>query len=356
MPRTRSNATSNVIASGRRFGVEIEFVGISIEQAITALENAGIPVNRRLSYGYNHTNQAEAWKVVTDASVAGGAELVSPILSGSEGIEAARKAAEAIDAAGATANRTCGLHVHVSADGLTARDIGNLARRYAKFEEDIDLIMPRSRRGNSNRYCQSFKSWYDSSAVVRAFERAESVRSACGVQYDRFKKLNLTAYARHNTVEFRQHSGTVNANKITNWIKFCVNFVETSKVTQRRGRTASGARGSKQLANMHKIVRCLRAAGYVGATPERLCTETGLTASSLNVYVSKLRTVYGFRIRKHRNGGFVLVRDCALPALAVEDINALDTNGNADVRGDSAFRGLPQNVVNFYNERREDLA
>ena len=37
--------------------------------------------------------------------------------------------------------------------------------------------------------------------------------------------VNLASYARHGTIEFRQHSGSTNANKICNWITFCVHFV-----------------------------------------------------------------------------------------------------------------------------------
>jgi biotin operon repressor len=371
MPRRSSTAaTATNPISDRTFGIEIEFVGISIEQALRALENAGIPVNRRLSNGYNHT-RTDQWKIVTDSSVDincyGGGEVVSPILSGEAGIEQARKVAKALDNAGATANRACGLHVHVDGHDFTAPEVNNLAKRYALFEPEIDQIMPRSRRADSNRYCQSFKRWFESVYVSRRFDRATTIAEACGVQDDRFYKLNLCAFGRHGTFEFRQHSGTVNAGKIENWIRFCVNFVETSKAVSvgRRRNPASSTRGrnGKQLAAMHKIVNALRDAGFTGVTPERLMSLTGLSEGSVNVYISKLRTVYGFSIRKRRNRGFVLDRNGELPALAGSaSVNTRDTAVSrlagtvAAVANDSAFRGLPQSVVNFYNERREDLA
>jgi biotin operon repressor len=371
MPRTRSTTSAaTATISDRTFGIEIEFVGISIEQALTALENAGIPVNRRLSNGYNHT-RTDQWKIVTDSSVDydgyNGGEVVSPILSGEAGLEQARKVAKALDNAGATANRACGLHVHVDGRDFTAPEVNNLAKRYALFEPEIDQIMPRSRRDNSNRYCQSFKRWFESVYVSRRFDRATTIAEACGVQDDRFMKLNLCAFGRHGTFEFRQHSGTVNAGKIENWIRFCVNFVETSKIVtsrrRRRGAVASTrGRNGSQLTNMHKIVNALRDADFMGVKHERLMTLTGLTESSVNVYISKLRTVYGFSIRKSRRRGFVLDRMGDLPQAPASSssVNTRDTAGSrlaaSAVANDSAFRGLPQSVVNFYNERREDLA
>jgi hypothetical protein len=37
---------------------------------------------------------------------------------------------------------------------------------------------------------------------------------------DRYRALNFNAYAKYGTVEVRQHQGTLNADKIINWIKF----------------------------------------------------------------------------------------------------------------------------------------
>jgi hypothetical protein len=46
---------------------------------------------------------------------------------------------------------------------------------------------------------------------------------------NRYHKLNTESYWRHNTVEFRQHSGTIEYEKISNWILFLARFVEFSK-------------------------------------------------------------------------------------------------------------------------------
>ena len=41
-----------------------------------------------------------------------------------------------------------------------------------------------------------------------------------GTICDRSHKVNLEAYSRHKTVEFRQHSGTTNFTKMRNWVLF----------------------------------------------------------------------------------------------------------------------------------------
>ena len=56
---------------------------------------------------------------------------------------------------GATANRSCGYHVHLDAADLTASDIRAIVTRYADHESEIDAFMPPSRRGNANTYCGS---------------------------------------------------------------------------------------------------------------------------------------------------------------------------------------------------------
>ena len=85
--------------------------------------------------------------------------------------------------------------------------------------------MPPSRRNNN--YCQSLRvdSWeskIDSARTLQDLENKITRRS-------RYFKLNSQSYWRHHTVEFRQHSGSVEFEKVKNWILFCARFVEFSK-------------------------------------------------------------------------------------------------------------------------------
>jgi hypothetical protein len=89
----------------RKFGVELEMAGITREQAVRALTLVGINVRDE---GYNHTTCGH-WKIVSDSSVQGGFEVVSPVLEGEAGLEQLRTVATALDDMGGNVNRSCRL-------------------------------------------------------------------------------------------------------------------------------------------------------------------------------------------------------------------------------------------------------
>lgn len=86
--------------------------------------------------------------------------------------------------------------------------------------------MPESRRYNNNSYCHSI-------ALALNADIVDKFKDDVFTAYrhyicTRYAKVNLESYVRHNTIEFRQHSGTTDAEKITNWVVFMVGFVEES--------------------------------------------------------------------------------------------------------------------------------
>ena len=44
----------------------------------------------------------------------------------------------------------------------------------------------------------------------------------------RYKTVNLACFSRYGTIEFRQHQGTHNGEKIVSWIKFVVALLDAS--------------------------------------------------------------------------------------------------------------------------------
>lgn len=204
----------------RTFGVELEIVGITRSQAIVALQSVGINVQDE---GYNHTTRSH-WKIVSDSSVQGGFELVSPILHGESGLTALATAATALDDAGATVNRSCGLHVHFDASALTVENVRTIVTRYATYESQIDAFMPLSRRADNNLYCHSLQEIVDDTD----FNQATTLQALAQAQVSRYYKVNLQSYLVHGTIEFRQHSGTVNAAKAVNWVRFLDAFISQS--------------------------------------------------------------------------------------------------------------------------------
>jgi hypothetical protein len=64
--------------------------------------------------------------------------------------------------------------------------------------------------------------------LVNELDLAQTIEKVAAIYPTRFRKLNTRAYSRHKTVEFRQHSGTIEAIKIVNWITFLHNLTTYS--------------------------------------------------------------------------------------------------------------------------------
>lgn len=207
----------------RKFGIEIEAYGVSRDRLRTALHNAGIDIE---SESYNHDTRNH-WKIVSDGSVRGenAFELVSPPLVGTEGLEQVKTVCRILESLNAQVNKTCGLHVHFDATNLTTRAWKNVFLNYGMFETEIDSIMPASRRGNVNTYCRSLanlnRTTIENGTNLRAI--SDSVFGS-----SRYYKVNCQSFWRHRTIEFRQHSGTVEYTKIYNWVMICAQLLDYS--------------------------------------------------------------------------------------------------------------------------------
>lgn len=201
----------------RRFGIEIEAYNCDKHHLARELREAGIDVAVE---GYNH-NTSTHWKLVTDASLNGNNtfELVSPILQGEAGLQELQKVCWVLEYCDVKVNNSCGLHIHMDAADFTIETWRNLAITYRRLEPVIDGFMPSTRRNNT--YCKRLSGISESR--IREAQNITQLRSAFG--NDRYHKLNLEAYSRHRTVEFRQHGGTTNFTKMENWIRFAANMI-----------------------------------------------------------------------------------------------------------------------------------
>lgn len=199
---------------GRTFGVELELIfpsGHNRGTITAALEAEGVT----------------GWRVKSDGSLSGGNgwEVVSPVLSGEQGIETVRKACRVLTRLGAKPNRSCGLHVHHGARDLTVAAVKALARTWHANQGIIDGLVSPSRRGaNSSYYCRPL-----SSTDLTRIESIRDLRSLS--RLDRYRSLNLASYGRHGTVEVRQHQGTCDAEKVVSWIRFGQALIDTA-ITQ----------------------------------------------------------------------------------------------------------------------------
>lgn len=199
-------------------GVEIECFGINKDRVMDSLGRRGVSA---INTGYSHEDSDTFYKLGYDGSISGenACEVVSPIL---KSLKSLKEVCDVINEAGAQVNRSCGLHVHFGADKFTPAQWQRIIVNYAAIEPVIDSFMPMSRRGNNNHYCRSI---VEVSHRVDAFANVTMSKIQDDFCYGRYFKVNVMAYDRHKTIEFRQHSGTTEFDKIKNWIDFLSAFL-----------------------------------------------------------------------------------------------------------------------------------
>ena len=224
----------------KRFGIEVEFTGDRYavgRHMQDELRGTGIDVEIE---GYNHVTRRH-WKIVSDATCGG--ELVSPPLSGDEMMRqlpivlAAMHSFPNVDYTASAQGHVrtgwtrpglsvnCGVHVHVSWDGMTADHVKNIVQRYSDHEQVIDSWMPESRRGNRNTWCATT----DRLATQVCSPRLTTLSRIASAASSRYHKVNVQPLNRYGTIEFRQHGATTDFTKLKNWMKFLGAFIDASR-------------------------------------------------------------------------------------------------------------------------------
>lgn len=232
--------------ANRTFGIEIEFKSarpsFEIAQALT---DAGIQTEAQ---SYNHAT-CQVWKIVSDASVRGGWELVSPPMTfTAESFAQIETVSRVLAGLGAKIDRECGLHVHHFAGDLTAGQVGKIVALYAKHESWIDAMMPVSRRGTNNVYTKSLNVLSTLAETVTAFAACKTRTDLENLLGNRYYKVNVHSYYRHKTLEFRHHSGTIEATKIINW-------VQITRALMEKGMTAKTVTVRNDTPNVDRFFR-----------------------------------------------------------------------------------------------------
>jgi len=374
----------------RSFGCEIELTGLDITQAADALRAAGIttwdstsrtmgpeineaarPVppypadrcqceNHRRMWAESHgapqrrtPTQDEinaAWRVVADGSVQGGCEVVSPILSGNAGLDTLRRVVRVLKAAGASVNNSCGFHVHVDARDLEGIEIINAVSRYARHESVIDGFMAPRRRGDRSQWCHTM------TPVAQRLLADGAYSTAQGLQYlvsSRYFKLNVHAFVRHGTLEFRQHAGTMNINKMVNWIIFAVNFVETSRMAPEFMANYKEEFQEKRLAKFANILANLDSNNYYDIRTYRVASMMGMDQGELGALIEELKVRYPAfnRVRIDSYGNVVRV-----PQIAPADVPAAPPAGLTLPEPPGVFDGLPEATATYLQGRAAGYA
>jgi len=351
-PNHHQTKGSHIMAfTDRTFGVEIEFIG-DRDKAVQAIRTAGLACHEE-RYDSSHSVPSE-WKVTTDSSIGyENGELVSPILRGEAGLEQVRTVLKALRSIGHSVNKKCGVHVHVGARDLTGAEIANTFKRYQKHERDIDALMPVSRRANNNTaYINSLRSLRIDNATT-----PNEVRDSMG--HCRYFKLNIMSYYRQKTIEFRQHSGSLSGEKVCNWVRFCVNFIEASRAisaTTSAG-TPARRRGRGPSANSAKtkVMAYFRERSYY--MYDHNARDLGLNVDTLATVMSGLRTA-GWEIRRVRDGGYYHCARIPTTPVVVAPVQACGMELPVFVQAadDTLFTGLDDSTVQFFRERAAEFA
>ena len=228
------------------FGIEIETTGIGRERTAKAIAAHFGTTARHIGL------HLDDWKVpmpdgrhgtverdgsVTDPS----AEVVSPVCR-YEDIEMVQAVVRAIRAAGAKADRSCGIHIHIGLGEHTPQSLRRLVNIVNAKEDLLTMalgITPERRE----RWCRPVEQRFLTElnrrkpATMDEFARiwyrqsggTNSDWRACARQhydYSRYHLLNLHATFSTerpaHTIEFRAFNGTLDPDKILAYIQLCL--------------------------------------------------------------------------------------------------------------------------------------
>lgn len=227
----------------QRFGIEIEFTGITREKAaeVTA-EYFGQPYRGGTTVIDNNRRQ---WRFVPDGSIncqlkegrrkvsapkAYAVEMVSPICKW-EDIERIQDIVRRLRAAGGFSNKSCGIHIHVDGspfDAVTLRNLTNIM--YCK--EDLIYKALGVDVAREHRYCKKTEQRFldelnrskpsSLDGVSRVWYNGNDGRHH-HYHSSRYRCLNLHSLFSKGTVEFRLFNSDIHhAGKIKAYIQFCL--------------------------------------------------------------------------------------------------------------------------------------
>lgn len=220
------------------FGIEIEMNHITRDRAaqvVAATLGEGVTV-RQKGDAYDAWEitapDGRKWKLVSDASFAGprthGTEFVSPICRW-EDIETLQACGRALRAAGAHADPSCGIHVHIGLGEHTPKTLRNLVN-LVNAKEDLltqALQISPERRG---RWCQPI----DPDFLQTLNRRPGTPEEFARIWYDdrnwewhahqhydpsRYHLLNLHSVFQKGTIEFRAFNSTLHAGEVKAYIQ-----------------------------------------------------------------------------------------------------------------------------------------
>lgn len=234
----------------QRFGVEIEMTGITREKAaevVAKVLNTTPSAPKGHPY-YTRTikdSSRRTWKVMRDSSIdedvkIGRAcdehkvEFVTPPLK-YEDIELLQSIVKELSNAGAFANSSCGIHIHVDGANHTPDSLKRLVTFMISRQDLIYDALEIGSRGL--RWCKKLNvnilkemkscSQLTKSEAERIWYSSANDNYYGGIDHahynaTRYHGVNLHSYFTKGTVEFRLFNSTLHDGKIKAYIQFCL--------------------------------------------------------------------------------------------------------------------------------------
>ena len=229
-----------------KFGIEIEFTGITRSEAAKVAANflGGTVTSTGDYYDTKKitTPDGRTWKLMSDGSIncqkrqgrqkvhtdrSYSVELVSPVLTYQEDIEILQELVRQLRKAGAFANNSCGIHIHLDGADHSPRSIRNFVNIIASKNDLFYKAL------NINPERMHFCKKMDSILVDKMNRRKpKTMRQIEDLWYEgyyesrdrhyhnsRYHFLNLHSFFHgHHTVELRGFNSELHAGKIRSYI------------------------------------------------------------------------------------------------------------------------------------------
>ena len=255
------------------YGFEIECYGLTPAQIKNAIEsvsglvyqsptqtlNTGSDDDNYRIYGYLESKRVplrtvesgmgNLWIAAQDGSLHNAHkynglahEIISPVMVGMDGLKTTKAVMKALRIAGAKVDKTCGLHVTMGVENVSARFrrmgaqkkaacLLNLIEAYNYFQDGAfsELCSPsrNPRASVASTYARDVRlpmtSNYGTATKHTVKDWTDFTSYSLHNLFNRVGRgaVNMTHFWNAGVVEFRQHQGTLDGDKIMNWALLC---------------------------------------------------------------------------------------------------------------------------------------
>jgi len=234
------------------FGVEVEMTGITREEAAQTLAEYFGTTPRHVRGVYDtwtvKDTEGKEWKLMSDASIRTEkktdtgytsvsntdyrVEMVTPKLTYEE-LPKLQECIRRVRKAGAKANNSCGIHVHVDASNHNRQSLKNLIGiMYSK--EDLLFKALQVNEARAARWCQKVREPMLVQARKLSSDETKDLTQLENIWYEghdahtdhyhwsRYHALNLHSVFYRGTVEWRCFNSTLHAGRVAAYVNLCL--------------------------------------------------------------------------------------------------------------------------------------